>query len=65
MQNKVGSENMPDSEGGENRISSYYNARHRELWKAYVLDRLHVIRMRALGTETYLLNIILSFVLVV
>lgn len=50
---------------GENRISSYYNAYHRQLWKAYMLDRLHVIRMRALGTETYLLNIFLSLVLVI
>lgn len=33
--------------------------------KSYVHDRLHVIRMRALGTETYLLNIILSLVLVI
>jgi len=31
-----------------------------EQWKAYVLDRLHVIRMRASGMQTYLLNTIFS-----
>lgn len=57
MQNKVGSEDMPGSEREKTRISSYYNAHHSEQWKEYVLDRLHVIRTRALSMETYPLNI--------
>lgn len=58
MQNKVGSEDMPGSEREKTRISSYYNAHHSEQWKANVLDRLHVIRTRAFGMETYPLNVI-------
>lgn len=51
MQNKVGSENVPglEREKTEYQVITMHVTESSE--KCYVLDRLHVIRMRALGRE--------------